>query len=84
MSQRKTTENDRRGTRDYREDLTNKIIGLVEEGVAPWQKPWNADEAAGILEMADRRARDKEKWRENRFRAVASPSRSHTKFARRG
>ena len=27
--------------RDFREDLTNKIIKLIEQGTAPWQKPWN-------------------------------------------
>lgn len=26
--------------RDYRQEVTNDIIRLLEEGTAPWQKPW--------------------------------------------
>lgn len=26
---------------DYRKDITNKIIKMVKEGTAPWQKSWN-------------------------------------------
>ncbi len=26
---------------DYRQDLTDKIIKALEEGTAPWQKPWD-------------------------------------------
>jgi antirestriction protein ArdC len=29
-------------SRDYRQEVTDKIISLLEEGVAPWQKPWDA------------------------------------------
>lgn len=30
--------------RDYRQDLTDKIIEALEGGTAPWQKPWNGIE----------------------------------------
>jgi antirestriction protein ArdC len=26
--------------RDYREEVTDSVIRMLEEGVAPWQKPW--------------------------------------------
>lgn len=26
--------------RDFRQEVTNRIVQLLEEGVAPWQKPW--------------------------------------------
>ena len=29
--------------RDFRQEVTNDIIRLLEQGVAPWQKPWQAD-----------------------------------------
>ncbi len=28
--------------RDFRHDVTNGIIAMLEKGVAPWQKPWEA------------------------------------------
>jgi antirestriction protein ArdC len=28
--------------RDFRQEVTDRILKLMEEGVAPWQKPWNA------------------------------------------
>jgi antirestriction protein ArdC len=28
--------------RDFRQEVTDKIIKLMEQGVAPWQKPWDA------------------------------------------
>jgi antirestriction protein ArdC len=31
--------------RDYRAEVTADIIKLLEEGAAPWQKPWEAGEA---------------------------------------
>lgn len=36
---------------DYRTELTAKIIDLIENGKAPWQKPWRAGEAPGQLPM---------------------------------
>lgn len=30
--------------RDYRQELTDKIIGALEAGTAPWQKPWSGIE----------------------------------------
>ncbi|MFL6451382.1 MAG: ArdC family protein [Bryobacteraceae bacterium] len=27
--------------RDHRQEVTDSIISLLEQGVAPWQKPWN-------------------------------------------
>jgi antirestriction protein ArdC len=29
-------------TRDYRQEVTNQIIEMLEAGTAPWQKPWQA------------------------------------------
>lgn len=31
--------------RDFRREVTDKIIGLLKKGIAPWQKPWNAGKA---------------------------------------
>ena len=31
--------------RDFRQEVTDRIINMLEKGVAPWQKPWNPDEA---------------------------------------
>lgn len=36
---------------DFRTELTAKIIELIENGKAPWQKPWKAGEAPGQLPM---------------------------------
>src|SRR5437016_4185940 len=33
--------------RDYRQEVTDSIIRMLEEGTSPWQKPWTA----GALEM---------------------------------
>ena len=33
--------------RDYRQEVTDSIIKMLEEGTAPWQKPWEP----GALEM---------------------------------
>jgi antirestriction protein ArdC len=30
--------------RDYRQEVTADIIKLLEDGTAPWQRPWNAGE----------------------------------------
>jgi antirestriction protein ArdC len=31
--------------RDFRQEVTDRIINMLENGVAPWQKPWNPAEA---------------------------------------
>jgi len=31
---------DRPGLRDFRQEVTDNIVGMLERGVAPWQKPW--------------------------------------------
>ena len=31
--------------RDHRQEVTDSIIRMLEDGVAPWQKPW---ESAGM------------------------------------
>lgn len=58
MATRKQTENRTVSTgsrtgkteaRDFRLDLTNNIVGLIEQGVAPWQKPWNPGNTAWAL-----------------------------------
>ncbi|MBV8729372.1 MAG: ArdC family protein [Acidobacteriia bacterium] len=28
--------------RDFRQEVTDNIVALLEKGVAPWQKPWDA------------------------------------------
>jgi antirestriction protein ArdC len=36
---------------DFRQDLTNTIVGLIESGTAPWQKPWSPDDAGQALSL---------------------------------
>lgn len=31
--------------RDFRQEVTDRIISMLEKGVAPWQTPWNPGEA---------------------------------------
>jgi antirestriction protein ArdC len=46
---------DRFGTtkplRDFRQEVTDNIIGMLENGVAPWQKPWDPKVAAANIPM---------------------------------
>jgi antirestriction protein ArdC len=35
-----TSESAQPARRDFRQDVTNQIIAMLEKGVAPWQKPW--------------------------------------------
>jgi antirestriction protein ArdC len=32
--------------RDFRQEVTDRIITMLEDGVAPWQKPWNPAEGS--------------------------------------
>ena len=32
--------------RDFRQEVTNQIVEMLEKGTAPWQKPWDAGSAA--------------------------------------
>lgn len=32
--------------RDFRQEVTDRIVAMLEKGVAPWQKPWNPAEAS--------------------------------------
>ena len=34
---------------NYRADLTRALIELIEQGAAPWQKPWDAQSAPLVL-----------------------------------
>jgi len=34
---------------DFRKDVTDKIVEMLEKGTAPWQKPWDPEKAS--LEM---------------------------------
>jgi antirestriction protein ArdC len=36
--------NDRPPPRDYRQEVTDEIVRLLESGTAPWQRPWEAGE----------------------------------------
>src|SRR5271170_1240950 len=31
---------DQPALRDFRQEVTDSIVGMLERGVAPWQKPW--------------------------------------------
>ena len=31
---------DKPALRDFRQEVTDRIIDMLEKGVAPWQKPW--------------------------------------------
>jgi putative DNA primase/helicase len=35
-------------SRDFREEVTNDIVKLLEQGTSPWQRPWEAGELGGI------------------------------------
>ena len=35
--------------RDFRQEVTDNIVRMLESGVAPWQKPWEA--SAGSVSM---------------------------------
>jgi antirestriction protein ArdC len=35
--------------RDFRQEVTDRIVEMLEKGVAPWQKPWNPSE--GLVGM---------------------------------
>src|SRR3954451_24874809 len=34
--------------RDFRQEVTDNIVALLEKGVAPWQKPWDAQAHAAM------------------------------------
>jgi antirestriction protein ArdC len=37
--------------RDFRREVTDRIINMLENGVAPWQKPWNPADASLDMPM---------------------------------
>jgi antirestriction protein ArdC len=37
--------------RDFRQEVTDNIIRMLENGVAPWQKPWDSGAAAANMPM---------------------------------
>ena len=37
--------------RDFRQEVTDRIIEMLETGVAPWQKPWNSTDASLDMPM---------------------------------
>src|SRR5260370_15008459 len=37
--------------RDFRQEVTDSIINMLEKGVAPWQKPWNPADASLDMPM---------------------------------
>jgi antirestriction protein ArdC len=37
--------------RDFRREVTDRIISMLEDGVAPWQKPWDAEHASPEMPM---------------------------------
>jgi antirestriction protein ArdC len=40
--------NDKPPPRDYRQEVTNDILRMLEEGTAPWQRPWKTGEAGRL------------------------------------
>ncbi len=40
---------DKPALRDFRQEVTDNIVGMLERGVAPWQKPW--EPGAGSLDI---------------------------------
>lgn len=36
--------------REYRQELTQRVIEAIEEGSAPWQRPWDGSAGAALLE----------------------------------
>ena len=38
--------------RDFRQEVTDRIVKMLENGVAPWQKPWRA----GVGSHGDRKS----------------------------
>ena len=45
MSSRQVSKTTASAKRDYRQEVTDSIVKMLEDGVAPWQKPW---ESAGM------------------------------------
>jgi antirestriction protein ArdC len=39
---------DRPPPRDFREEVTNDVIKLLEQGTAPWQQPWTESQSGRI------------------------------------
>ena len=37
--------------RDFRQEVTDRIINMLKTGVAPWQKPWNPADASLDMPM---------------------------------
>ena len=37
--------------RDFRREVTDRIINMLEDGMAPWQKPWNPANASLDMPM---------------------------------
>jgi antirestriction protein ArdC len=37
--------------RDFRQEVTDRIVKMLEEGVAPWQKPWEPGMSAAQMPM---------------------------------
>ena len=35
--------------KDVYQDITDRIVGALEQGVRPWHRPWNAGHAAGRI-----------------------------------
>jgi antirestriction protein ArdC len=44
-----TTTNAIPAKRDFRQEVTDRIVNMLEEGVAPWQKPWNPGDASAAM-----------------------------------
>ena len=44
-----TTPTSNLAKRDFRREVTDQIVKLLEEGTAPWQKPWQPGETSSLM-----------------------------------
>ena len=49
MTQPKPTDTTAAAKRDFRQEVTDRIVAILEKGVAPSQKPWSQGEASGAI-----------------------------------
>ena len=43
MASPSTRPQNERAPRDFRQEVTDSIVQMLEKGVAPWQKPWESN-----------------------------------------
>ena len=40
--------------KDFRQEVTNKLVEMLEQGTAPWQRPWDPEKAKLEMRFARR------------------------------